>query len=435
MQRSRNVSVLHPYFPQHGDESYGVDHYDLTLDYRLASNRIDAVARLLVTPVEPLDRLTLDLGVFRVAQVLVGGERLPHTHRDGKLRITPGRSLLPGEPVTVEVRYSGTPRPVRSHWGGLGWEELTDGALVASQPTGAPSWFPCNDRPGDKATYRISVTAAAAYQVVANGRLVSKRRAASGTTWVYEQDEPMAAYLASIQIGRYQRAELPGPVPQHLAYPARLATRVKHDFGRQAQMLAAFTERFGPYPFDAYTVVVVDDELEIPIEAQGVSVFGVNHVEGRRRYERLVAHELAHQWYGNSLTLADWRDIWLHEGFAAYAEWLWSEDSGADSADEHARRWHRRLATMPQDLVLTDPGPDRIFDDRVYKRGALTLHALRRTLGDAAFFPMLRDWTTAHRHGVVTTAEFRAHVQRYATRPLDTFLWTWLHDRRLPLLP
>jgi aminopeptidase N len=324
---------------------------------------------------------------------------------------------------------------VRSHWGGLGWEELTDGALVASQPTGAPSWFPCNDRPGDKATYRISVTAAAAYQVIANGHLVSKRRAASGTTWVYEQDEPMATYLASVQIGRYQRAELSGPIPQHLAHPARLAAQVRHDFGRQAQMLAAFTGRFGPYPFGAYTVVVVDDELEIPIEAQGVSIFGANHVDGRRRYERLVAHELAHQWYGNSLTLADWRDIWLHEGFAAYAEWLWSEDSGGDHAHEHAQRWHRRLSTMPQDLVLADPGPERIFDDRVYKRGALTLHALRRTLGDAAFFPMLRDWTAAHRHGVVTTDEFASHVQRYATRPLDTFFWTWLYDSRLPFLP
>jgi aminopeptidase N len=166
-----------------------------------------------------------------------------------------------------------------------------------------------------------------------------------------------------------------------------------------------------------------------------MSVFGANHVDGRRRYERLVAHELAHQWYGNSLTLADWRDIWLHEGFAAYAEWLWSEDSGGDHAHEHAQRWHRRLAAMPQNLVLADPGPDRIFDDRVYKRGALTLHALRRTLGDAAFFPMLRDWTARHRHGAVSTDAFADHVQRYATRPLDTFLWTWLYDSRLPFLP
>jgi aminopeptidase N len=430
-----NVSAHHPYFPAHGDESYRVERYDLSLDYQVGPNRLKGVARLSAVADEPLDRLTLDLGVFRVAQVLLDGEPLRFTHRDGKLRVTPGRSLPPGEPFTAEVRYSGIPRPIPSRWGGLGWEELTDGALVASQPIGAPSWFPCNDRPGNKATYRISVTTAAAYQVIANGHLVSKRRTPSGMTWVYEQDEPMATYLAGVQVGRYQRAELPGPVPQLLAFPWRIAAPVRHDFGRQGEMLTAFTERFGPYPFGAYTVVVVDDELEIPVEAQGMSIFGANHVDGRRVSERLVAHELAHQWFGNSLTLADWRDIWLHEGFAAYAEWLWSEDSGGEHAHEIAMRWHRKLSALPQDLVLSDPTPGRIFDDRVYKRGALTLHALRRTLGDAAFFPMLRDWTAEHRHGVVTTSQFTAHAQRYATRPLDTFFWTWLYDARLPFLP
>lgn len=431
----RNVSAHHPYFPAHGDETYGVDHYDLTLGYRIGPNRLTGVARVTLRPREPLDRITLDLGAFRVTHVLLGGERLLFAHRDGKLRVAAGRRLPPDEPVTVEVRYSGSPRPVRSRWGGVGWEELTDGAMVAGQPIGAPSWFPCNDRPGDKAAYRISVTTAAAYQVIANGRLVSKRGAASETTWTYEQEEPMATYLAGVQIGRYQREELPGPVPQSLAFPRRLAARARHDFGRQARMLAVFSERFGPYPFGAYTVVVVDDELEIPIEAQGMSIFGANHVDGSRREERLVAHELAHQWFGNSLTLADWRDIWLHEGFATYAEWVWSEDSGGDHAHEHAQRWHRKLAALPQNLVLADPGADKIFDDRVYKRGALTLHALRRTLGDTAFFTMVRDWTAEYRHGVVTTDEFTAHAQRYASRRLDTFFWTWLYDARLPFLP
>ena len=97
-------------------------------------------------------------------------------------------------------------------------------------------------------------------------------------------------------------------------------------------MIALFEGLFGPYPFDAYTVVVTDDDLEIPLEAQGLSVFGANHMDGRRGSERLVAHELAHQWFGNSLTVGLWRDIWLHEGFACYAEWLWSEASGGRTA-------------------------------------------------------------------------------------------------------
>ena len=150
----------------------------------------------------------------------------------------------------------------------------------------------------------------------------------------------------------------------------------------------------GPYPFAAYTVVVTDDELEIPLEAQGLSIFGANHLDGRLGRERLVAHELAHQWFGNSLTLGRWRDIWLHEGFACYAEWLWSEESRRAVGRRHARRGTTRGSRpLPQDLVLGDPGPELMFDDRVYKRGALTLHALRLTVGDDAFFDALRAWT------------------------------------------
>ncbi|WP_433239363.1 M1 family metallopeptidase [Streptosporangium sp. CA-135522] len=419
------------YFPMHGDDGYRVEHYDLSLDYRVPANRLGGIARLSAVARGPLDRLSLDLGAFRVGGVLVDGRPVRFTHRGGKLHLAPGR--LGAGPFSVEVRYSGIPRPVSSHWGGLGWEQLTDGVIVASQPIGAPSWFPCNDRPDDKAGYRISVTTASPYTVIANGELVSRRRAASATTWVYEQAEPMASYLASVQIGRYQQAEL-GP-GMRLAFPARLALRVRHDFGRQDRMMEVFCERFGPYPFGSYTAVVVDDELEIPVEAQGMSIFGVNHVDGRRGEERLVAHELAHQWFGNSLTAAAWRDIWLHEGFAAYAEWIWSEASGGPAAGDHAARWHRRLAALPQDFVLADPGAPNLFDDRVYKRGALTLHALRRVLGEAPFFALLREWTAGHRHGSVTTEQFAALVTRRTPEPVEGLLSAWLYGSRLPPLP
>ena len=164
-------------------------------------------------------------------------------------------------------------------------------------------------------------------------------------------------------------------------------------------------------------------------------MFGSNYLAGRRTHERLVAHELAHQWFGNALTVARWRDIWLNEGFACYAEWLWSEHSGDTSAHKLARRYHERLADAPQDLVVADPGAELMFDDRVYKRGACTLHALRIRLGDDVFFDLLRSWVSGRLHRTVTTEAFIAHCEKFSSDPLDGFFRAWLYEPELPELP
>jgi aminopeptidase N len=200
-------------------------------------------------------------------------------------------------------------------------------------------------------------------------------------------------------------------------------------------MMDVFQVLFGPYPFGGYTAVVVDDDLEIPLEAQGLSIFGANQVDGQRGSERLVAHELAHQWFGNSLTVGRWQDIWLHEGFACYAEWLWAERADGRPADSAAREAWARLARLPQDLKLGDPGPDLMFDDRLYKRGALLLHALRVSVGDDCFFDLLRGWTAAHRHGTVSTEMFLGHVAERAGKAAADALVAWLDALALPALP
>ncbi|MFI1017388.1 M1 family metallopeptidase [Streptomyces sp. NPDC020965] len=429
------------YFPQHGDSRYRTTEYDLALEFLPHTNRLSgrAVVSGVVGPAE-LAEIVLDLGPFRLTKVTIDGRRpARYTHRGDKLRVRPVRPLRPGAPFTVEVRYAGEPRTVRSReWGELGWEGLDEGALVASQPIGARSWFPCNDRPDDKARYRIAVTVPSPYTAVANGTLTARTISASTTTWVYEQPAPMSTYLATVQIGPYELVDVAhaGAVPQPAAVPrALLGGRFEHDFARQPQMMTLFQDLFGPYPFDDYGVVVVDEELEVPVEAQGLSIFGTNHVDGRRGSERLIAHELAHQWFGNSLTIAHWRHIWLNEGFAKYAEWLWSELAGGPSAAALAERSRARIALLPQDIRIADPGVRRLFDDRVYERGALTLHALRTEIGHAAFVALLREWTSVHRHGVVTTEEFIALAGRHARRPLDGLFAAWLYEPELPPLP
>lgn len=295
---------------------------------------------------------------------------------------------------------------------------------------------PCDDHPLAKATYRIAITTDSPYYALANGVLESKRVRAAQTTWVYQQVEPMSTYLASIQVGPYKKVSLATkPIPVDAVLPPRLTRNLDIDFGRQVEMVEAFVEMFGPYPFPRYTVVIADDPLEIPIEAQSFSTFGANHCDGTSRSERLVAHELAHQWFGNSVTLARWRDIWLHEGFACYAEWLWSQRSGGRSADEWARHYYAKLAASPVRVTLADPGPRKMFDDWVYKRGAITLHALRLTIGDGNFFALLHRWTDKYRYGSVTTEDFIALAANFSPAPLQDLWQRWLFTPELPATP
>ncbi|PTT63187.1 M1 family metallopeptidase [Arthrobacter sp. HMWF013] len=430
-----------PYMPGHGTNAYRVSRYELDLDYKLSTNRLSGRAVLHAVTQYPTAALVLDLAGLRATKIQLGGRRVrKFSQRAEQLVIVPDAALPAGEHFTLDIRYEGSPAPRRGLWGEVGWEELTDGVLVAGQPNGAASWFPCNDHPRDKASYRISVTTDANYRAVCNGELISHTSRASRETWVYEQAEPMATYLATAQIGRYEFLTLAGPsldghVPQFVAVPAMLADSARQGLARQREMMLTFTNCFGPYPFPEYTVVVTEDELEIPLEAQTLSIFGRNHLEQDWESQRLIAHELAHQWFGNSLTAASWADIWLHEGFACYAEWIWSEEAGVLPVAQRAAAAWRKLAAGRQDITVGDPGPELMFDDRVYKRGALALHALRLRCGDLAFFALLQDWTGANRHGSVSTAGFILAADRTTGLDSEALLHPWLHETALPPLP
>jgi len=425
------------YLPGHGNGGYGVERYELDLKYRMPTNRLSGTATIHARTTQLLERFSLDLVHLRVTKVRIEGQRgvrFEQTQR--KVIVTPAAGIPAGTAFTVTLEYAGAPKPSSSRWGAVGWEELTDGVIVAAQPSGAPTWFPCNDAVGNKASYDIRISTDQNYSVVCNGRLVEHAVSAGQGHWRYLQAQPTATYLATVQIGRYALAPHTfDGVPGVLAYPRPIEARVLNDFTPLDQMMALFQDRFGAYPFDDYTVVVTADELEIPLEAQSLAIFGANHADGFRGSDRLIAHELAHQWFGNSVGLAHWKDIWLNEGFACYSEWIWSEHSGGPSADALARQHHRRVAGQPFDIVVGDPGPTLMFDDRIYKRGALTLHALRLTIGDAAFFDLLRGWTSTHRGGTVTTDDFRAAASPFSSEPLDRLFERWLFATALPRLP
>ncbi len=426
-----------PYIAAAGNGGYVAEHYDLNLDYRVTTNRLNATAVITARALMRLDRFSLDFAGLSMEKVTVNGARPAKvTHSARKLVITLATTIEAGDEFEVVVRYRGAPHPVRSAWGDVGWEELDDGVLVSGQPCGAPSWFPCNDHPSNKATYRITIACESGYTVVSNGVLSAQSSRSGRTSHTFDVREPMATYLATVLIGRYRRRDLAAaPVALSLYFPAPMATRVSADFARLTEMVAFFTDRFGPYPFAAYSVVVTEDDLEIPLESHSLAVFGSNHIDGEHGSDRLIAHELAHQWYGNSLTVNRWQDLWLHEGFACYAEWLWEEERGGRTAAALAVLHRGRVAALPRNIVVGDPGAHDMFDDRVYKRGALALHAIRTSIGDEAFFSALRAYTAARRHGHVTTDDFIEFFSDHTgSRAIGGFVARWVQQSALPNL-
>lgn len=483
-------AIPDPYLPGSGTPDYDVDHYDLNLEVKLAANRVSGKARLEGTVRNRVKRIELDLHGLSATKVTAasGGRSVKVTKvaaRRSRLVVDLASSLDAGAPLTLEVTYSGVPKMLHGTWGEIGWEELEDGVLVAGQPNGASTWFPCVDHPSVKSTYHFTISTDSGYLPVCNGLPTGHRRRSSREEWTWELRQPAPSYLVTVQIGRYQLVAVPERAPgrhraarpvrdavqdlldgrwpgedghQHpveedatlrthdtppvfVAASSALQDRAQAVLGLQTEMMACFSSHFGPYPFARYTAVVTDDALEIPLEAASLSIFGSNHLSGSWAAERLVAHELAHQWFGNALTLRQWKDIWLHEGFACYAEWLWGAESGRGALASYARTAWRGLADKDQDLVVADPGPELMFDDRIYKRGALALFALRQDLGDDVFSELLRTWVNEHWHSTVDTESFLAHADRHALaagRPdghATGVLRPWLCQEHLPPFP
>ncbi|HEU5356725.1 MAG TPA: M1 family metallopeptidase [Actinocrinis sp.] len=437
-----------PYFPGHGAGGFLVNHYALDLAYAQAVGRVAGTATIRLLPYTALSGLSLDLGAgMSVVSVQANGATARFSRQGDKLHIQPSAALPSGRMAQLEIAYSGQPAPESvTGVGSVGWQAGETDTCAVSLPTGAPTWFPCVDQPSLKAAFEISVTAAAGVSVLANGRLVAKQPQNFGTRWTYRHDGPMAPYLATVVIGDLTIDTSSGPAGVQIrnAFPARLSDQARTDLSRQSQMLETFASLFGPYAFDVYGTAVLDGvnalspggALGGTYGAQTLGLLDSSLIDGKRTHESLFARALAAQWFGASVSPSSWANIWLTTAFARYAEWVWLEKSGSASADTSARAAMTRLRGLGQDLILADPGAERILDERVALRGACFLHALRLTMGDYTFFQVLRVWCSRNQSGAAQTEDFLQVVPDvYTAQDLTAFMGYWVSAARLPDLP
>ncbi|MFG2931714.1 M1 family metallopeptidase [Streptomyces achromogenes] len=426
-----------PYFPRLGNGGYDARHYDLDVAYAPDTGRLDGRTTLTARATRTLSSFDLDLQKLQITRVEVNGRRAEFTRDGDEVTVTPRRVLPKGRDFTVSVSYGGVPEALGGpivFGSDYGWMKTPDGVFVACEPNAASTWFPSSDHPADKATYDIRIKAPKGLTAVSNGRLVSTYDKGGSTYTHWRESKPMATYLATATIGKFdvRTGRTPGGIPVYVAIDPVLKGASSVDvYGVTSAVTDYWSQVFGPYPFEE-TGAIVDDmpEAGFSLEVQSKPAYSAV------RSETTIVHELAHQWFGDSVSVAHWNDIWLNEGFATYAQWLWAEHQGTRTAHDSFRAGYD---SRPADSSFwqVEPGAperDSMFASAVYQRGAMTLQMLRERIGDPAFFRLLPTWTTLHRYGNASTADFIRLAERVSGQQLDDLFDTWLFTPGKPAL-
>jgi aminopeptidase N len=424
------------YYPLQGNGGYDARHYSLTLRYEPRTGQLAGVARIRAVATMELSRFDLDLRHDMTAtRVLVNGRVAAHrqpTTFAHELVITPARLLTAGKRFTVVVHYRGTTRKVTDPDGSPdGWIRTNDGAFVANEPQGSPSWFPVNNIPRDKATYTTTIDVPRGYTVAGNGQLSRPTHTATRTIWHYNLTTPVSDYLVTTTVGRFTAHF--GRTARGVPYRIFIDPQERVHSGRVLRDLPKiidfYSSRYGAYPFkQAGAIVDHAPNVGYALETATRPLFpGAPD-------ELTLAHELAHQWYGDTITCRYWRDIWLNEGFAEFSDWMWDQHRGGMTMHQH----FERLLARPADSSSFEPPPGNpgsaknIFAGSVYDRGAMTLEALREKVGNHVFFRIMRGWLAAHRHATATVPGFTRYAAQVAHRDLSHFFSVWLYRHRKP---
>lgn len=424
-----------PFFPQAGNGGYDVGHYDLNLAWH-ASGELDGKVAIAASATQNLSSFDLDLRHrLDVSSLKVDGTTVPFTRDGQELVIAPPAGILDGAGFDVDVRYSGKPRFVLDPDGSKdGWVPTHDGAVVVNEPQGAPTWFPCNDHPLDKATYDISVEVPRGLKAISNGTLEGRTRHGNQIEFDWHEPDPMATYLSTATIGRFHLEQSTAAgVPSYVAVQPGVDPG---SVGKTGKVLRFFSKKFGPYPFSATGAIVDTSDAGYSLEVQTKPYYPSGPGQS------LLAHELSHQWFGDSVSLERFPDMWLNEGFATWAEWRWGQKIGNQTTAEVTDQLYTGHGAGDDGFwnpPPADPGSGaNLFDGTVYERGGMTLELLRQQVGSATFFDILRAWTAGHQYANANTQDFIDLAKATSDVPdaqLDTFFQNWLFEAGKPPPP
>ncbi len=421
------------FYPFLGNPGYDVLHYKIKLEVGWRSNHITAMTSITAQATEDLESFNLDLSGLEVHMVNVDGVRAGFTRSGHELTVRPDSPLAAGSPFEVVLHYSGSPETLEDPgvpFLELGWQRRDDAIFTVSEPSGSMTWFPSNNHPTDKATYEIEVAVPSGLTAASNGILASKTINNGKTTYTWRMDDPMATYLAAVYIGDFDRIDHGslydgGPVIRDYV-PSDSPPEIQQALSVTPKVIEFLEGLLGPYPFEAYGTIVMPFPLGFALENQTLSVHGPATIG-----PGIIAHEVAHQWLGNSVSPDDWSEIWMNEGFATYLHLMFEAEHFDGDLDATMAAIHARLissgAVPPKGIEV-----EELLGRSVYYRGAATLHALRGHAGDETFFEILRTHYDRSAGGTTNTEEFLELVDELAGPEAVDLVESWLFDEAVP---
>lgn len=432
---SRSTSAGDRRFPSLGSSDIDVENYSVTLVYDPVTRGLGGTITAVGVVVNRTDQISFDLSGPIVRSVALDGESVAFSVDDSELLVPLDGALPKGARFETTVEFDSEASSGNWDPDAAGLFASRDGVWSVNEPAGASTWLPVIDHPTDKATWSFEISVPSGLEAVSNGELVESGGVRNGdrTIWHWVQPEPMATYLITLLIGDYEFVDAgksaTGVRFEHVVLAERRETLDAY-LEVTKQQMAYFEEVFGPYPFERYGISITDSEPGVAMETQGLPVFSWRDLDGHLGIgaQLFLSHELAHQWFGDAVSPATWDDIWLNEGFATYAQWLWFDHVGIDDLESAAAR---SLATLPS-VGWPLSRPSELFGEVTYTGGAVALHALRLTVGDEAFFAGLQQWVATYLDATASTGDFRAVMEDVSGMDLGTYFATWIDATSIP---